>query len=167
VDLGDRVVGSTFRAEPVGARVEVRLEDRFQDQLERGLHHSVRGGRNSQAAELPAALGDHPLPDRQRRELTGLHLLVQAGKEGPLDRLEQTWANPVDPGRSCSLIAPHPIPSDHQERRVGDEVEQVSKHPARVVAGPLVQFGLDLQYPLPGAHNSSAEIGSSIFTVAS
>jgi len=85
VDLGDRVVGSTFRAEPVGARVEVRLEDRFQDQLERGLHHPVRGGRNSQAAELPAALGDHPLPDRQRRELTGLHLLVQAGKECPLD----------------------------------------------------------------------------------
>jgi hypothetical protein len=65
VDLGDRVLGPTFRAEPVGAREEVRFEDRLQDQFERGLHHPVRGGGDPQGAQLPAAFGDYPFPHRQ------------------------------------------------------------------------------------------------------
>ena len=50
VDLGDGVVGSAPRAEAVAARLEVRLEDRFEHQLEGGLHHPVSHGRDPQAA---------------------------------------------------------------------------------------------------------------------
>jgi hypothetical protein len=61
VDLGERVVGASARAEPVRARFEVRLEDGFEHQLERGLDHAVADGRDAQPAQLAAAgLGDHP-----------------------------------------------------------------------------------------------------------
>ena len=48
VDLGDGVLGSAPRAEAVGARLEVRLEDRFEHQLEGGLHDPVPRGRDAQ-----------------------------------------------------------------------------------------------------------------------
>jgi len=45
VDLGDRVVCSTSRAEAIGAWLEVRLEDRLEHQLQGRLHGPVpRGG---------------------------------------------------------------------------------------------------------------------------
>jgi hypothetical protein len=47
VNLGNGVLGSALRAEAVTARLEVRLEDRLQYQLERGLHRPVGGGRYS------------------------------------------------------------------------------------------------------------------------
>ncbi len=76
VDLGDRVLGPTLRAEPVRARVEIRLEDRLEDQFERGLHHPVRGGRDTRRAQLAAPLGDLPLAHWQGVELAGLHLFA-------------------------------------------------------------------------------------------
>ena len=48
--LGDRVVGPASGAEPVGARVEVRLEDRLQHQLQGSLDHPVGDGRDPQSA---------------------------------------------------------------------------------------------------------------------
>jgi len=53
----------------------------------------------------------------------------------------------IDTSRSCSSIAPHTIPADHQEGRVADEIEQVIKPTIRTVDRPSVQLGLDLQYP--------------------
>jgi len=39
--LGDRVMGSAVRAEPVGTREEIRLEDRLQNQFQGRLYHPV------------------------------------------------------------------------------------------------------------------------------
>jgi len=39
--LGDRVMGSAIRAKPIGAREEIRLEDRLQNQFQGCLHHPV------------------------------------------------------------------------------------------------------------------------------
>ncbi len=41
VDLGDRVLRAPFRAEPVRARLEIRLEDGFEHQLQACLNHAV------------------------------------------------------------------------------------------------------------------------------
>ena len=40
--LGHRVMGPALRAEPVGAREEVRLEDRLQYQFQGSLDHPIR-----------------------------------------------------------------------------------------------------------------------------
>ena len=44
VNLSHGVVGPPTRAEPVGAREEIRLEDGLEDQLDAGLHDTVPGG---------------------------------------------------------------------------------------------------------------------------
>ena len=69
MDLGYRVVRAAVRAEPVRARLEVRLEDGLQHQLERGLDHPVGHGRYPELAELAAFLRDHHLPHLHRPEL--------------------------------------------------------------------------------------------------
>ncbi len=46
VDLGDRVVCAPLGPEPVGDRLEVGLEDGFQHQFQRRLHHPVGHGRD-------------------------------------------------------------------------------------------------------------------------
>src|SRR5215207_6210611 len=58
---------ASIGAEPVRARLEVRLKDRFQHCLARGLHHPVEHGGDTQAAELPATLRDLHLPHRDGR----------------------------------------------------------------------------------------------------
>ena len=42
VHLGHRVMSPAPRAEPVGTREEIRLEDRLQHQLQGRLDHPVR-----------------------------------------------------------------------------------------------------------------------------
>jgi len=46
MDLRDRVLGSAHRTEAVAARLEVRLEDRLEHQLDAGLHDPVARGRD-------------------------------------------------------------------------------------------------------------------------
>ena len=62
MDLGDRVLGPALRAEPVGARLEVRLEDRLQHQLQGRLHDPVRDGRDPQPAQLAAPAWGSSVP---------------------------------------------------------------------------------------------------------
>jgi site-specific DNA recombinase len=57
VDLGDGVPGSAPRAEAVGARLEIRLEDRLQHQLQGGLHHRSAAVGMPRRRSLPDALG--------------------------------------------------------------------------------------------------------------
>jgi hypothetical protein len=70
VDLSDGVVCPPPGPEPIGDRLEVGLEDGFQDQLQRGLHDPVGHRRNTEASDLPrpSRLRDLPLPYRQRPE---------------------------------------------------------------------------------------------------
>ena len=99
VDLGDRVVRAAVRAEPVRARLEVRLEDGFEHQLEGGLDHPVGHRGNPELAELAAFLRDHHLPHRLRAVLARLQRrpdvlqeharasrpVLDAGHRGPID----------------------------------------------------------------------------------
>jgi hypothetical protein len=66
VDLGDRVVCSPHRPEPIRDRHEVGLEDRLQHQLQRRLDNPIRNRRDPEAADLPGPtwLGDLAFPHR-------------------------------------------------------------------------------------------------------
>jgi hypothetical protein len=63
-------------------------------------------------------------------------------------RRDGTGRSPVHPGGAGTLVCPHPIPGHQQEGRIGYEVEHVVEPAMRIITGPTVQFGLDLQYPL-------------------
>jgi hypothetical protein len=152
VDLGDGVLGAAAGAESVGARVEVRLEDRLEHQLERGLDHPVPDGCDPQPALAAARLGDQPLPHRQRRNPPGLQVGPELGEErllAPHGR-EVGGRLAIYPGRAGALVALDPTPPNQPERRITDEVVEVAE-PTRLLVGcPLVQLGLDPQYPRLG-----------------
>jgi len=83
VDLGDRVVLAAAGAEPVRERLEIRLEDWFEHQLQGRLDHAVGHGRYPELAELAAFLRDHHLPHRHRPELAGLQRVPDPVQEHP------------------------------------------------------------------------------------
>ena len=56
---------------------------------------------------------------------------------------------PSTPGRACPSVAPHPMPRINEEGRVTDEVVKVVEPTIGIVGSPLVQLGLDPQYPRP------------------
>jgi hypothetical protein len=147
--LGHRVMDPTAGTEPVGARVEIRLEDRLQHQLQGRLDHPVADRADPQAAALGRArFRDQPLPRRQRAETAVLQTAPQRAEEllhAP--RLDGCGRVAVHPGGLRALVAPHPSPADQEEGGIGDKVEQVAEPAMRVINGPAVQFGLDLQYP--------------------
>ena len=163
--LGHRVMDPTAGTEPVGAREEIRLEDRLQHQLQGRLDHPVADRADPQAAALGRArFRDQPLPRRQRAETAVLQRVPQRAEE-LLDapRLDGCGRAAVHPGGLRALVAPHPNPADQQEGGIGDEVEQVTEPAMRVIEGPAVQFGLDLQYPALGQIKRLSS-GSPVFT---
>jgi hypothetical protein len=102
LDLGERVLRSASGPKPVGARLEVDLEDRLQHQLEGRLNNTIPDRRNPQVAPLAATLGDHALPDRQRPEHSRAKLLAKLRQE-PFDALpdlDLIGGLPIDPGRA-------------------------------------------------------------------
>ena len=101
VDFGDRVMRAPVRAEPVRARLEVGLEDGFQHQFERGLHHPVGHGRDAQLAELAARLRDHHLPYRYRLKSPGHQL-------GPDLAQERVHPYPGGDPRHGGVVHPGP-----------------------------------------------------------
>jgi hypothetical protein len=54
---------------------------------------------------------------------------------------------PSTPAVFAPLLPRTRTPADQQEGGIGDEVEQVTEPAMRIIAGPAVQLGLDLQYP--------------------
>jgi hypothetical protein len=80
VDLGDRVLRSAPGAKAVGTRLELRLEDRLQHQLQRGLHDPVAGCWDTEAADLAGRLRDRFLPHPLRNKLAGLQILTNLGQ---------------------------------------------------------------------------------------
>src|SRR5208282_2882747 len=151
VHLGHRVVSPAPRAEPVGTREEIRLEDRLQHQLQGRLDHPVGYGRDAQAALVAVRLGNHPLPHRQRAETAVLQRGPQPLQE-PLDArgLDVPGRPAIHPGRAGALIAPHANPRHQKERGIADKVIQIIKPAMRIITSPSVQLGLDPQYPAPG-----------------
>jgi site-specific DNA recombinase len=130
VDLGDGVMRAPAWPEPVGARQKVRLPDRFQDQLERGLHHTIPHGGDAQPAPLAAAgLGDHPLPHGHRTKRPGLQVSAKIGKErvhSTVD-LDGVGGLAVHASRAGALVAPHPPPCHQQDGGITHEIEQLTK----------------------------------------
>ena len=146
VDLGDGVLRPAPRAEAVGAWLEVRLEDRLEHQLQGGLDHPVTGGGDPEHAGLAACLGDQHLPHGHGVERPGLELGSQPGEQ-PCRRGDGAWCHSVHPGGPPSLVRPDPLPRNHEEGGINDEVEEVVKLATGIVGRPLVQLGLDSQYP--------------------
>src|SRR5216684_144126 len=86
-----------------------------------------RDCRDAQAAQLAAALGDHPLPYRQRAEAAIPHLRPQLQEEvlhAP-HRLDVEGRPAIHARRARAPVTPHPSPADQQEGGIGDEIEQV------------------------------------------
>ena len=69
----------------------------------------------------------------------------------------------IDAGRPCPSVAPHPIPRNRQEGGIGDEVVEVIEPTMRIVGCPLMQLGLDPQYPQLGLDRGSGH-DASVFT---
>ena len=138
------------RAEPIGTGQEARLEDGLKHQLQRGLHHPVPDGGDTEPPLLRGSrLRDHPLPHRQRAEAACLQVSAQPGDEivhahGVLD---MPGGHPVDPGGPGAPVPPHATPRHPQEGGIAYKAEQVTEPAVRIIPRPSVQFGLDLQYP--------------------
>ena len=137
------------RAEPVGAREEVRLEDRLQHQLQGCLDHPVgdRSRSPAGAACRPPWGSSAPAPAAGGNCGPSTRSAARRGTPRPRPGLDGRGGAPVHPGRPGTLVAPHPIPRHQQERGIGDEVEQIIEPAMRIITGPTVQLGLDLQYP--------------------
>ena len=148
--LGHRVMSPAVRAEPVGAREEIRLEDRLQHQLQGCLDHPVaRSVAIPRRRSLPPGLGIIRSRTGSGRKLRSFSCARSSSRNSstPAHSLDGAGGAPVHPGRARPLVAPHPIPRHQQERGIGDEVEQIIEPAMRIITGPTVQLGLDLQYP--------------------
>ena len=144
--------------------MEVRLEDRLQHQLERGLDHPVPDGCDRKPALLAAGLGDQPLPHRQRHKPPGLQVGPELGEErllAPHGR-DVVGRLAIYPGRAGALVALDPTPPNQQERRITDEVVEVTEPTCLLVGCPSVQLGLDPSTRAPAC--SAVGHGASVFT---
>jgi len=156
VDLGDRVVCAPLGPEPVGDRLEVGLEDRFQHQFQRRLNDPVGHRGNPQAPHLagPTRFGDLAFPHRFGPELPGLDLHPEVIQE-----LRDTDFG-FDPGdgppvRTSGLspsVGRDPVPRHDQRGRVMHEIEQVVEPATRIGHRPTVKLGLHLRYPPTRTH---------------
>jgi hypothetical protein len=115
---------------------------------------------NSKVADLPARLEDCPSPNRERPEGASFEIGPQFREEtfNAAHGLDIAGSLAVHPGRACAPVTPHPIPPDQQEGRIGDEIEQIIEPAMRIIFGPTVQFGLDLQYPSLRPHGGGLQI---------
>src|SRR5437868_4811799 len=149
MDLGHRVMSPAIRAKPVGAREKIRLENWLQYQFNAGLGHPVADRSNPQIADFAARFRDRTLPRRQRLETAVFQRSPQLAQK-PLDSphdLDVAGGLAVHSSRARARVAPHSIPRDEHKRGITDEVEQIIEPVMRIITSPLVQLGLDLQYP--------------------
>ena len=150
MNLSDRVLGPSLRAQTVGTRFEVRLEDRFGHQLQRGLHDSVSDSRDPQRADLAARLGNRLLPHPLGPEPASFEIISQPVQHRLDTQDDRSRRDPIDSGSSRALVCPHPAPRHNEKRRVIDEVEHVIERTARIGLRPLVQLRLHREYPRLG-----------------
>ena len=99
---------------------------------------------------LAARLGDHPLPHRQRAEAAVLQLRPAARRGTPRRpaRLRRSGRSaPSTPAVRAPLLPRTRSQATSRNAGIGDEVEQIIEPAMRIITGPTVQLGLDLQYP--------------------
>ena len=144
---GNALSGDRHDHRPGGAGI---VENRLQHQFQRCLHHPVGDRGDPQTAQLAARLGNHPLPHRKWTETATLQRVPQ-----PVEKLLDTRglcdgrrSTTVDPRCPSTLVTPYPVPRDKKERGIDNKIEQIIEPAMRIITGPPVQFGLDLQYPV-------------------
>jgi hypothetical protein len=148
VDLGDCVLRPPVRAEPIGARLEIRLEDGLEHQFKACLDHAISDGRNTEATKFPIRLRYHHPPHFDRPELASFQRLPDLAQEShdPDRGLDHSHGGLVDPCGPGALTGGHAFPRGHQERRIVNEVEQVTEPAGRIFSRPAVQLGLHPPY---------------------
>jgi site-specific DNA recombinase len=144
-DLVQGLVGAPLRAEAVGARLEVRLEDRLPHQADGGLRHPVSDGGDPERPLPPAPLGDEDPPDRVGPVGVRPEVLGQTREErGDPARLYGGPGAALYSGGAA--LGSHQGPGVTQDVGPGDLViEEVKPE------GGL-RLGLAVQLPLEGAH---------------
>ena len=110
---------------------------------------------------LPFALGIIRSLHGKRREAPSLEIVSQPGEHHVTEE-DGVRFHSIDSGRPCPTIAPHPMPCDHEEGGIGNEVVQVTEPTIRAVGRPLVQLRLHTQYL--GSASSRSGHRSSVFT---
>ena len=148
VDLGNGVLRAPVRAEPVRARLEIRLEDGLEHQFQACLDHAVGDSGNTEFPEFPVRLRYHHLPYLNRREPARLQRVADLAQENPDPDpgFDSGRSGLIDTRSPGALISGHALPRVHQERRVVDEVEQVTEPAGRIFSRPAVQLGLHPPY---------------------
>ena len=73
----------------------------------------------------------------------------------------------IDSRSPCPGVGGHPLPSVHQERRVVDEVEQVTEPAGGIISRPTVQLDLHPPYREVGRTSGSGHATAPVFTGAS
>lgn len=112
------------------------------------MDHPVSDRADPERAELPARFRDLHLPDWLGFVLARLDLGPDTFQESLYSDVADNLgdSDTVDPGRSCARGARHPVPRHQQERRVVDEVKQVTTPAGDIVSRPAVQLDLHSRY---------------------
>src|SRR5664280_2424874 len=139
--LLQRLVGRPARTEPIGAILEIRFEDRLQDQQGRHLHHSVAHRRNPERTQFPIRFWYVDAPYRCRRVGLGAQRLlkfIQKSLHTGFQRFDLFDLDAVHPGRA--LVGSHPFPCRFQHIAPIDPVVQNVKPKLRFLLGLLAQL---------------------------
>ena len=113
-DRVQRVVRRTLRSEPEAARCEIRLENRLEHDLQRGLHHPVTNRRDAQRPGPPVRLGDLHPPHRRGTPTPlgqlGGEIIEERDHHGFLDRGD---GDAIDTSGTAIAGHIHPGPPQH------------------------------------------------------
>src|ERR1019366_442851 len=139
--LLQRLMGRPARTEPIGAILEIRFEDRLQDQQGRHLHHSVAHRRNPERTQFPIRFWYVDAPYRCRRVGLGAQRLlefVQKSLHAGFRRFDLFDLDAIHPGRA--FVGSHPFPCRFQHIAPIDPVVQHIKPELRFLLGLLTQL---------------------------
>src|SRR5262245_48953740 len=150
--LHDRecVMGASPTSEPERGRIEVRLEDRFQNEFDGHLHQSVFQRWDAERPESSrlARLWYQPLANKFRLIDSAAQLLADFRKElfhpsRPLFDLSPR--HPVRARRSASRVAGETLPSVAECAAITHQIEQVLEPLLEVRVTPSVQLALHVE----------------------
>jgi hypothetical protein len=96
---------------------------------------------------LPFAFGIVTSRTGSGRNTRSLELLAEPLKQSSrLHRANRSWCDPVGSSRTRTLVRPHPLPPDGEERGVMNEVVQIIETAVGFIDRPMVQLALHPAY---------------------
>ncbi len=138
-------VAFRFGRKPVRARMEVRLENRFQHERRRHLRHSVSDRRDAQRPLSSVYLRNIPTPHRRgsvRARVQSRTEVVEKGLDTPV--LDGGQRHRIDARRAAVLLDPSPC--FPQDVTPVDAVQQGMKTSARLSFGRPPESALQLAH---------------------